>query len=270
MKKFSLATLVFVMFAMIFVISCEDKDSNNTTEEATCTPACVEGTECKCADNECKCEMIIVEECKCEDGTACPEGGKDACETHKPKTCDPACNEETQDCLCDEEKCECRDKDVKPECKCEDGTDCPEGDAAKCAVPVVEDPCKDKTAGDECAENKVCTAAEDGKLACMDKAEEKPEPKCADDCNLETHDCVCEADKCECKEKAAEECFCDEEKKVACPEGGKDACEKADPEQAKCDPACKDTEECVCSEPNEEGATECKCEEKKADPEPVE
>lgn len=227
----NLVLILFTIFAFCFV-ACEDKDSNHATEEATCTPACVEGTECKCADNECKCEMIIVEECKCEDGTNCPEGDKDACETSKPKTCDPACNEETQDCLCDEEKCECRDKDAKPECKCEDGTDCPEGDAAKCAkqeIPVCDPECPDKV---EC----VCT--EEG---CSCKEPPAEEPKCADDCNLETHDCVCAEDKCECKEK------------------------EVPVETSKCESACKDTEECVCVGPNEEGATECKCEEKKAE-----
>jgi hypothetical protein len=46
-----------------------------------------------------------------------------------------------------------------------------------------------------------------------------------------------------------EDCFCDEAKTVACPDGGKDACEKP----AVCDPACIDDKECKC----EAGKCEC-------------
>lgn len=46
-----------------------------------------------------------------------------------------------------------------------------------------------------------------------------------------------------------EDCFCDEAKTVACPDGGKDACEKP----AVCDPACADDKECKC----EAGKCEC-------------
>ena len=237
----NLMFIMFALFAFCFV-SCEG-DKNESPAEPKCEPACLENTECKCVENDCHCEAVV---------------------DPKPENvCDPACKD-TEECKCENDKCECKEKVVVPEpCKCEDGTDCPEGDAAKCEKSVVEDPCKDKAAGDECGENKICTAAEDGKLACMDKVEEKPAPKCEPVCK-DTEECVCEADKCECKEKVVtEECFCDEEKKVACPEGGKDACEKAEPEQPKCEPACEGESECVCE------ADKCECKvPDKVDPEP--
>ena len=158
------------------------------------------------------------EDCFCDEAktVACPDGIKDACDKPAP-TCDPACNAEAEDCICAEDKCECRAKDVP-----------------------ADDLCKDKEAGADCAEGKVCTAGEDGKLACMDKPASAR--ICDPACDAEKQDCICEADKCECKDKNAqiEECFCDEAKTVKCPEGGKEAC-TADP-SAPAD-ACQDKAE---------------------------
>ena len=53
-----------------------------------------------------------------------------------------------------------------------------------------------------------------------------------------------------------EDCFCDEAKTVACPDGGKDACTKPAP---TCDPACNvETEDCLCE------ADKCECRAKDA------
>lgn len=177
MKK--LLTILFAISALIFV-ACEDKDDKDaTTEDKTpvvevCNPACNADTEtCVCKDTDagnhvCACEAKATEECKCDDGSACPEGGKDACPKHEDAKCDPECNADTEDCLCEADKCECKPRNVE-ECKCEDGTACPDNDKAKCAATPVEDKCAGKAENDECDTNKTCQKGEGDKLECKDK-----------------------------------------------------------------------------------------------------
>lgn len=204
-----------------------------------------------------------VEECFCDEAktVACPDGGKDACE--KPAVCDPACADD-RECKCEAGKCECVEKSTEPVCD-----------------PV-------------CKEDEECKAVVDGKTECKPK-----EVACVCDPACKTdEDCVKgETDKCECRTKDAqkEECFCDDEKKVACPEGGKEAClpqppanedkckdKKAGEEcetgkvctaadgekleckdkpaevEPKCEPKCKEDEGCVC----EGSKCECKAKDK--------
>lgn len=219
MKK--LLTILFAISALIFV-ACEDKDDKDATNEdktpavEVCDPACNADAEtCVCKDTDagdhvCACEAKATEECKCDDGSACPEGGKDACPKHEDAKCDPACAED-KECKCEANKCECVDKAHAPKC----------------------DPA----------------------------------------CNAETEDCVCAEDKCECKAKEAsvEECFCDDAKTVACPEGGKDAC-PADPSATE--DACKDkAENADCGENKtcQKGeGDKLECKDKPADPVPSE
>lgn len=204
MKK--LLTILFAISALIFV-ACEDKDDKDATPDdktpavEACDPACNADTEtCVCKDTDagdhvCACEAKATEECKCDDGSTCPEGGKDACPKHEDAKCDPACaedkeckceadkcecvdkapaqkcepacNADTEDCLCEADKCECKPRNVE-ECKCDDGTACPDNDKANCAAPV-EDKCAGKAENADCDENKTCQKGEDDKLECKDK-----------------------------------------------------------------------------------------------------
>lgn len=205
MKK--LLTILFAISALIFV-ACEDKDDKDATNEdktpavEVCDPACNADAEtCVCKDTDagdhvCACEAKATEECKCNDGSACPEGGKDACPKHEDAKCDPACaedkeckceadkcecvdkahapkcepacNPDTEDCLCEADKCECKPRNVE-ECKCDDGSACPGNDKAKCAAAPVEDKCVGKAENDECDANKTCQKGEGDKLECKDK-----------------------------------------------------------------------------------------------------
>lgn len=119
-----------------------------------------------------------------------------------------------------------------------------------------------------CTEDKECKCAED-KCECV---EVTSAPTCDPACNTETEDCVCAEGKCECKAKepAPEECFCDDAKTVACPEGGKDAC-PADPSATE--DICKDkTENDDCGEnktcQKSEG-DKLECKDKPTDPAPA-
>ena len=230
MKK--LLTILFAISTLIFV-ACEDKDDKDAAPDdktpavEVCDPACNADTEtCVCKDTDagdhtCACEAKATDECKCDDGSACPDSGKDACPKHEDAKCDPACDEAKEDCLCEADKCECRAKDAP-----------------------ADDPCKNKEAGADCAEGKVCTAAEDGKLVCMDKP--APAPACNPACDAEKQDCVCEADKCECKDKNAAE-----------PEDPcKDKAENAD---------CGENKTCQ----KGEGDNKLECKDKPADPAPT-
>lgn len=181
MKK--LLTILFAISALIFV-ACEDKDDtpeDKTSAVEVCNPACNADTEtCICKDTDagdhvCACEAKATEECKCDDGSACPEGGKDACPKHEDAKCDPACDETIQDCVCVEDKCECKPRNVE-ECKCDDGTTCPDNDKAKCAATPVEDKCAGKAENDECDANKTCQKGEGDKLECKDKPAEPTQP----------------------------------------------------------------------------------------------
>lgn len=93
--------------------------------------------------------------------------------------------------------------------------------------------------------------------ACNDKdSNSETDPTCSEEC-VAPNECKCtdiDGDtvcKCEPKQEA---CFCDEEKQVACPEGGKDACAK----EPKCEPACTENQECKCE------AEKCECKDKPA------
>lgn len=214
----NLLTFLFVMFTLIFA-ACENEGNDGAVPEeptepvvGVCEPACNSDTEdCVCKDTEdgetaCTCEVKPVEECKCDDGTTCPEGGKEACPKHEEPavcepacvegkecrceadkcecvdkvapapTCEPACNPDTDECVCEADKCECKPRTVE-ECKCEDGTPCPEGDKAKCVAAPVEDKCAGKSEGDECDTNKTCQKGEADKLECKDKPAEPAEPE---------------------------------------------------------------------------------------------
>ena len=210
MKKFNLFAILFAIVSVMFFAGC---DNDNDKKDGDTNPP--------------------AEECKCDDGTACPEAGKEACVKPEADKCNPACPE-GKECKCVEDACdcadvnpvcdsackededcimgdsgkpECRAKDTKPEaCKCDDGTDCPDGDKAKCQANVPEDKCAGKAAGDECDTDKVCTADADGKLACADKpaAPENPcDGKAAGDACGENKTCQTEADALVCKDTPA-------------------------------------------------------------------
>jgi hypothetical protein len=125
---------------------------------------------------------------------------KDKAPAHEVSACEPACAEN--------EECKCikNDEDVEV-CGCE----------VKEALPA--DECKDKKENDECGENKICDAG----LHCVDV-------------------------------KALEECFCDDEKQVVCPENDKEKCVMSEPE---CHLICKDGFVCKCND--NDGKVECKC-----------
>ena len=207
------------------------------------------------------------ETCFCDEAKTaqCPDGDKAKCETPDAGTCTPACTD-GKECKCEADKCECVKKTAEPVC----------------------DPA--------CKENEECKADDAGKTECKPK-----EVACVcDPVCKEDEDCVKgEADKCECKAKdtKADECFCDDEKKVACPEAGKDACQpqppaeedkckdkkagdecdtnkvctadgeklecKEKPAEAelKCEPSCKENEECNCKDDK----CECKAKDKPAE-----
>lgn len=105
------------------------------------------------------------------------------------------------------------------ECKCVKNDE----DVEVCGCEVKEaspaDECKDKKENDECGENKVC----DTGLHCVDV-------------------------------KASEECFCDDEKQVVCPENDKEKCVMSEPE---CHLICKEGFVCKCND--NDGKVECKC-----------
>ena len=124
MKK--LLTILFAISALIFV-ACEDKDDKDATPDdktpavEVCNPACNADTEtCVCKDTDagdhvCACEAKATEECKCDDGSACPDGGKDACPKHEDAKC--AGKAENDECdvnkTCQKgegDKLECKDK----------------------------------------------------------------------------------------------------------------------------------------------------------------
>ena len=197
-KFIAMIFMIFAMTAVLF-ISCEDKDSQSNepaNEELVCDPACGENQECKCVEaedkSECKCEdkqtnettedkkcdpvcsesqecKCVESECKCEDKS-----------TSKPvedKKCDPACSE-SQECKCTEvggkSECKCEDKQVV-ECKCEDGTACPENDKTKCVTTPVDTPTEDKKCDPVCSENKECKCSET-ECKCEDKQTDQVSP----------------------------------------------------------------------------------------------
>ncbi len=150
----NLLTIFFAIFALIFV-ACEDKDvtpDDKTPTAEVCDPVCNVDTEtCICrdtnsGDHACTCEAKATEECKCDDGSDCPNDEKDACSKHEDAKCDSTCTED-KECKCEANKCECVTKPV-------------------------EDKCAGKAENDECDANKTCQKGKDDKLECKDKLAE--------------------------------------------------------------------------------------------------
>lgn len=161
---------------------------------------------------------------------------------------------------CDEDK----DKD-KPQatetCKCDDGSNCPDGDKAKCAVKPAPkcDPSCDADKQDCVCEGDTCTC-KDKVVSCKcDDGTDCPEgnkDKCAvDSCKDRNEGDECgenktcqkdDTDKLVCKDKVVT-CTCDDG--TACPEGGKEACTAPVTTcegDSACNPPCEGTDECVC------------------------
>ena len=167
---------------------CEDKAPAATE---VCNPECGEGKVCKCGEPaedgkvECACEDAPAEECRCDNGDVCPEGGKDACpavETKEPDEngCYLICKEGFT--------CKCEEIEGKNTCKCV----------------VAEEPEPQAACDPACNEDKECKCVENA-CECVPKEESKPEdPKCDPAC-AENQECACADDKCECKDKNAEE-----------------------------------------------------------------
>ena len=236
MRNFKLFTMIFAIMVTVCFAACDDKDDNkqetNVCDPATCEMA-ANATEMACSD---------VGQCVVK---ACAETFKVAEDAKSCESVEPACE-------CD------------PACK--DSEDCVKGEDGACGCKAKEKPAACDPA---CEGNKECKCAED-KCECVEPA---PAPTCDPSCNAETEDCVCAKDKCECKAKEApaEECFCDDAKTVACPEGGKDACQ-ADPSATE--NACKDkSENADCGENKtcQKGeGDKLECKDKPADPAPSE
>lgn len=161
-----------------------------------------------CCDDKDK-EDIQGTECECDVGVACPDGNKDNCpktEVADKNKCDPACTD-GKECKCTEDKCECAELTPTNEC---DG----------------------KSAGDECLEGKTCQD-DNGTLACKDKP--AAATICNPTCDAEKQDCVCEADKCECKDKNAaepEDPCKDKDENADC--GENKTCQKGDGDKLEC------------------------------------
>lgn len=140
-----------------FKVAEDAKSCETDAPACTCDPACKDDEDCiKGEDGTCGCRAKdITDKCdpKCEGDTKC-ECTMDACAcvpvTPAP-TCEPACNDETEDCLCDADKCECRAKDAQPD------------------PSATEDACQSKSENDACGENKTCQKGEGDKLECKDK-----------------------------------------------------------------------------------------------------
>lgn len=263
MLKFKLLTTVFSLMAIVCFTSCDGTDNDKPT---ACDPAT-----CEMAENAT--EMMCNESGQCEVKT-CAETFKVAedaksCEAEAPAcVCDPACGE-TESCVKGEDdKCECSANEKPATCDpaCEEGkTECKcENDACTC-VPVTTptNECEGKSAGDECAEGKMCQD-ENGTLACKDKPapatcdpactegkeckceadkcecvdKQAPAPTCEPACDTEKQDCVCEADKCECKNKTATEPTEPEDKCAGKSEGDEcdtnKTCQKGEGDKLEC------------------------------------
>ena len=254
--KFSKFISVIISAMIVFLCAaCEDKDNDKSEckEAAECTvvdnAAAMKCTDGKCAIDKCADNFKLSEDAKacvadevpkcecdpeCKDTEECVKGEADKCECKakaEPKTCDPVCPE-GKECKCTEDKCDCAD--VTP-AKCDPvgtptcATECKEDEGCICQDD--EWKCVPKNTVEECFcdEEKTVKCPEGGKEACEAKPAKSCEPACTED-----KECACADDKCECVDKAKEEpvdeCFCDEEKTVKCPDGGKDAC-AAEPTQ---------------------------------------
>ena len=198
--------------AALLAFGCEDEVGHSSLDLN-------ENQECKCDDGSACPDGKIdncspAGECKCDDGSACPDGKKDKCDAAGECKCDDGsdCPEGNKD------KCDAAD-----ECKCDDGSDCPEGNKDKC------------DAADECK----CDDGSDCPEGNKDKCESEPECKCDDgsacpDGNKDNCDdgreCKC-GDGTDCPEGKIDNCTDMQE----CKEGDED-CE---PKKDECsDTAC--------------------------------
>lgn len=80
-----------------------------------CDPACKDTESCvKGEADKCECKPLTVEECKCEDGTVCPEGDKTKCVT---ASVEDKCAGKSEGYECDVNKTCQKVEDDKLECK---------------------------------------------------------------------------------------------------------------------------------------------------------
>lgn len=264
MLKFKLLTTALSLMAIICFTSCSSTDDGKTKvcDPATCEMA-ENATEMMCNDSD-KCVVKV-----CAESFKVSEDAK-SCEAEAPVcTCDPACKE-TESCIKGEgDKCECHEQEKPAVCEpaCEDGkAKCECANDACACVPVTQptNECDGKSAGDECAEGKTCQN-ENSTLVCKDKP--APNPMCEPACNTDTEECVCEADKCECKPRTVEECKCEDG--TACPEGDKVKCVVA-PVEDKCTGK-SEGDECDTNKTCQKGeADKLECKDKPADQTPAE
>lgn len=264
MLKFKLLTTALSLMAIICFTSCSSTDDGKTKvcDPATCEMA-ENATEMMCNDTD----QCVVK--SCAEAFKIAEDAK-SCEAETPVcTCDPACKD-TESCVkVDGDKCECREQEKPATCDpvCEDGkTKCECANDVCACVPVTQpaNECDGKSAGDECAEGKLCQD-ENGALVCKDKPVQGP--MCEPACNVDSEECVCEADKCECKPRVVEECKCEDG--TACPEGDKTKCVVA-PVEDKC-AGKSEGDECDANKTCQKGeADKLECKDKPADQTPVE
>jgi hypothetical protein len=235
MLNFKILTTIFAFMAIVCFTACSSTDDGKTKvcDPATCEMA-EHATEMACNDAD-QCVVKV-----CAESFKVAEDAK-SCEAETPVcACDPTCED-------GKTKCEC----VNDACTC---------------VPVNQtaNECDGKSAGDECAEGKTCQD-ENGTLTCKDKP--VPNPMCEPACNTDTEECVCEADKCECKPRTVEECKCEDD--TACPEGDKAKC-VATPVEDKCTGK-SEGDECDTDKTCQKGeADKLECKDKPADQTPAE
>ncbi|MBQ9395126.1 MAG: metallophosphoesterase [Proteobacteria bacterium] len=192
MKKY---VVCFSIAAALLAFGCNDDAGESRHDNQECK--CDDGTACPDGNKE---NCGSMQECLCDDGTACPSGSKENCGT--------------QECLCDDgtecpggSKENCGDTQ---DCLCDDGTECSEGSKDNCGTFHCEEgdeSCQECKEGDECEPPKdecedtschvgtldcsgtkviVCEATADGCGVWKDKED------CGigKHCDIETHACV--------------------------------------------------------------------------------
>lgn len=260
MLNFKILTTIFALITIVCFTACSSTDDGKTKvcDPATCEMA-ENATEMTCNDSDQCVVKLCAESFKAsEDAKSC-EAEAQVC------TCDPTCKD-TETCVKGEgDKCECREQEKPTVCEpaCEDGKTKCECTNDSCTCVPVNPPaneCDGKSAGDECAEGKTCQDENDA-LVCKDK------PACEPVCSHDTEECVCEADKCECKPRTVEECKCEDG--TACPEGDKAKCVAA-PVEDKC-VGKSEGDECDANKTCQKGeADKLECKDKPADQTPAE
>ncbi len=190
----------------VLEVSCPNGCEANACKQAA--PAdckCDDGSACPNGDKT-KCSGAPAD-CKCDDGSACPDGDKTKCSGA------PA------DCKCDDGSA-CPDGDktkcsgAPADCKCDDGSACPDGDKTKCVAagtdPKVDDPC------DKALFKKVCGS--DGNTVYDCGKEGKIFKKDCADCKINTetnrYECADNRPDCTADSKAACKGACSADKKT--------------------------------------------------------